>query len=413
MVEQLLNNDLLTGGAILGSLGLLIRWVQPQLARLWWWIRNSLIVTVIVTDEFKQFKWVSYWIADHPYTRYSKRVSFDSFVKKSVANNELLMSLAPGRHLLWHNKRPILVKRVMDKLQMKDEGVSSIRYEWVLLIFGSREYVDQLFKDMEACYRKHVEGGVATYQADMYGYFKESQQVKPRSLDSVLLPENIKTEIQEDLQEFLNNDAWYADKHIPWRRGYLLEGIPGSGKTSLIRALASHFNLNLYMIPLQEVTDGQLVSLLNQAQKGIVLLEDIDRVGQGAKLTFSGLLNALDGALSIDGRIVCMTSNYAETLDEALIRPGRIDRRFRFDYAKKPEIAKLYERFYPHSDGSDFAAKIEPLNVSMAAVQGHLLKYRTDPGKAVRNYGELQTHALRSQDGVNDVQSGHNFHGSA
>lgn len=394
--EQLLSNELLTGGAILGSAGLLIRWIMPQIHRFLWWLRNRFIVSVTVTDEFKQFKWVSYWIAEHPYSSKAKRVSFDSFIKKTKGG-QLMASVAPGMHLLWHNRRPLIVHRVMDKLQMKggDFDSSSIRHEWELSILGSRAYVDKLFEEMRECYIRNTEKGVSTYRADKYGGYDECDQVRKRSIESVLLPATIKKEIEDDLQEFLDSEEWYHDRDIPWRRGYLLEGVPGSGKTSLIRALASEFDLNLYMIPLQEVTDEHLVDLFNRSKNGIVLLEDIDciyskRDETGGGATFSGLLNSLDGAMSLDGRIVFMTTNHPEQLDKALIRPGRVDRSFHFGRAKAREIAQMYDRFYPGSKNSKmFGAAVERIGATMAEVQGYLLLHRDDRSAALHNIEDI------------------------
>jgi chaperone BCS1 len=60
------------------------------------------------------------------------------------------------------------------------------------------------------------------------------------------------------------------------------------------------------------------------------------------QLTLSGLLNAIDGVFSTHGRILVMTTNHPEVLDEALIRPGRIDCKYLFDNCDTEQIKDLF-----------------------------------------------------------------------
>ena len=98
------------------------------------------------------------------------------------------------------------------------------------------------------------------------------------------------------------------------------------------------------------------------------------------RLTFSGLLNALDGVASSDMRILFMTTNYVEKLDDALIRPGRIDFKQNINYCTQAQAMTLYNNFYPESSENDkeyfssaFSLYNEP--VSPAKLQGLFLKY--------------------------------------
>ena len=82
-----------------------------------------------------------------------------------------------------------------------------------------------------------------------------------------------------DVEKFLNGSRWYYDRGIPYRRGYLLHGPPGSGKTSFVLALAGHLDFNICVLSLSDsgMTDDRLNHLLTQAPpRSIILLEDID-----------------------------------------------------------------------------------------------------------------------------------------
>lgn len=114
-------------------------------------------------------------------------------------------------------------------------------------------------------------------------------------------------------------------------------GPPGTGKTSFILAIAGKLNLNICPLNLTDssIDDDTLCTLLsNLPKRSCVLLEDVDAIfvdrdsvnkDNKCNVSFSGLLNALDGVRSTDGRILFMTTNHKEKLDEALLRPGRAD----------------------------------------------------------------------------------------
>ena len=203
-----------------------------------------------------------------------------------------------------------------------------------------------------------------------------------RSIDTVVLDEEQKFECLSDINEFLQAARWYANRGIPYRRGYLFYGAPGVGKTSLSFALAGVFGLEIYCLSLTEVTltEEDLIMLFTALpQRCIVLLEDIDCAGVSRPqptseekksrrkskrssrkndpeasppskltnaITISGLLNAIDGVATAEGRILIMTTNYPDKLDPALTRPGRIDMRIEFKLASKQQIKELFLRMY-------------------------------------------------------------------
>lgn len=141
----------------------------------------------------------------------------------------------------------------------------------------------------------------------------------------------------DDIQKFQNSEEWYQKRGIPYRRGYLLYGPPGTGKTSFTLAVAGALKLNICYLNLSSgrLDDDDLNDVLSSApDNSIILLEDIDAIfvqresvtqGHQRGVSFSGLLNALDGVRSQEGSILFMTTNHREKLDPALLRPGRCD----------------------------------------------------------------------------------------
>ncbi|KAK9872280.1 hypothetical protein WA026_017083 [Henosepilachna vigintioctopunctata] len=235
------------------------------------------------------------------------------------------------------------------------------------------------------------------------------QPRRKRPIQSVVLDEGISDRILTDCQEFISNPSWYTERGIPYRRGYLLYGPPGCGKSSYITALAGELGFSISVLNLSErgLSDDRLNHLLSVApQQTIILLEDIDAAFVSRedtpqqksayeglnRVTFSGLLNCLDGVASTEARIVFMTTNYLERLDPALIRPGRVDLKEYIGYCSAYQIELMFRRFYPGSDSALqaklFAENIKSFDkkVSPAQIQGFFMFYKhEDPEVVLKN----------------------------
>lgn len=236
--------------------------------------------------------------------------------------------------------------------------------------------------------------------------WEECQQKRPRTLDSVVLDSNIAETVCSDMKRFMESSDWYISKGVPYRRGYLLYGPPGTGKTSFVQAVAASLNLNICYLNLSggNLDDDGLNTLLNNAPlRSVILLEDIDAIFvertsvqqatmMGRSVTFSGLLNALDGVRSQEGRILMMTTNHREKLDPALLRPGRADVHVELNYASEKQMKGLFRKFFPDSSPDQqqaFANELPEFKINMAKLQGHFLKHRESPDLAIENARSL------------------------
>ena len=232
-------------------------------------------------------------------------------------------------------------------------------------LYSQRHVFEDLFTEAHRLAQQFTEGKIIVYTPRAVSWEKFGEPRRKRPIESVILDKGVKGHIVEDVKDFLSNAKWYYDRGIPYRRGYLLHGPPGSGKSSFIQALAGNLDYNIAMLNLSEwgLTDDRLNYLLTIVpRRSLVLLEDADAAFsnrrtqtdsdgyRGANVTFSGLLNALDGVASAEERLLFLTSNHAERLDSALVRPGRIDMTVRIGEATRWQAAKLWDRFYGELD---------------------------------------------------------------
>ncbi|MEM8729710.1 MAG: AAA family ATPase [Pseudomonadota bacterium] len=230
-------------------------------------------------------------------------------------------------------------------------------------------------------------------------WWSELGTLSPRGLETILADDDRIDRLVEDLRWFFASEEWYRQRGVPWRRGYLLHGPPGTGKSSLIRALASDIEAGIASVSLSapQMTDEDLREGLATAPQGALLvLEDIDAMfsgrqsgDAGAQLSFSGLLNAIDGIGAQEGRALVMTTNHPGQLDPALIRPGRADVHVELGPVRPETATGLFRRFFPGEEAlaEAFCAALGDQSVTPAALQSWLLLHASNPAQAATAEG--------------------------
>jgi len=193
-------------------------------------------------------------------------------------------------------------------------------------------------------------------------------------------------ELRKQLSYFVTEECnkMYKNLCIPHRKIIMLSGPPGTGKTSLIHSIASEYEHNVGIIEFnKDLGDRQLRNALRRfPKKMIIVIEDIDCLFDQRKsnddfknsITFSGLLNALDGIVSGKNCIIFITTNHLENLDSALKR--RIDCYIEFDYASEFQIKVLLETFFPDSSSENLnicAKTMTSVNTTTNVVQKYAI----------------------------------------
>ena len=184
-----------------------------------------------------------------------------------------------------------------------------------------------------------------------------SKRREKRPLSTVYTNDNIGQKIYEDIQSFLHSKDLYIQNNILYKRNYLLYGNPGTGKSSLIFALASELNFKINAIDLKSLRSvSDILQKITDTSKTIYVFEDIDALSTTIKernmnnkpddnkrvempnnlpdlapnsrvegINLSDILNVLDGLYTAEGAICFFTTNHIETLDKAFMRDGRMD----------------------------------------------------------------------------------------
>ncbi|CAO1616925.1 unnamed protein product [Parajaminaea phylloscopi] len=299
------------------------------------------------------------------------------------------ISLVPGPGTHYFRYQGTWIKMTRERNGKLLDVTTGSPWETLTLttLYRSRSVFSRLLSEAEGLASTKAEGKTTIYTAWGLEWRAFGNARKTRQLDSVVLTRGQRDRVVSDISAFLSRGQWYARRGIPYRRGYLFHGSPGSGKTSMVQALAGEMDLNICLLNLSErgLTDDRLTHLLSMApERSVLLLEDIDAAfpsrlahsgraeadGQSAasgsqssgssssappvreyqtSVTFSGLLNALDGVASGESRIVVMTTNHVERLDPALIRPGRVDLIEELGDADPGMVRDLFDRFYSAS----------------------------------------------------------------
>ncbi|ORX92083.1 P-loop containing nucleoside triphosphate hydrolase protein, partial [Basidiobolus meristosporus CBS 931.73] len=174
-------------------------------------------------------------------------------------------------------------------------------------------------------------------------------------LDAVSLERCNEDLLKLDLEAFLNDKDFYQQLGLPYRRGILLYGRPGTGKTSLVNAIASELSRDLYMINLKEIdSDASLNAIFNSIPPNqIIVVEDCDTQSRGfgalgkgggidGSFSLATFLANLDGHCLAPGNIIILTTNHPEMLDPAIVRPGRMDLKIEMGYCSHYQIQKMY-----------------------------------------------------------------------
>lgn len=233
------------------------------------------------------------------------------------------------------------------------------------------------------------------FTSSAHGYWNcyDGQNNLIQKMDNIYIPHKTKGMIVNHITNFVKDRDRYELFGKSYKTTLLLTGIPGSGKSSTIKAIANMFGRSIYYLNFaKKLEDDVLLDLIKQiSDDSILAVEDIDSYfedgkAQDVNVNHSTILNIIDGGYNANnGLIVIMTANNLKCLGEALTREGRINLIVEFDYPKKTEVESAFKAFVKVGEGlgvddefAKFYKEIKDTQISMSGITDYLFNHPSD-----------------------------------
>lgn len=182
------------------------------------------------------------------------------------------------------------------------------------------------------------------------GVWRDASSYPKRKIESVIHGNNVPQQLVDDMRKFVQQEIEYNDFGFPFKRNYLIVGPPGSGKSSLIIAAASELDFDVcYLTITQNMTEQDLCAGIHAlTDRSMLVIEDVDVIcatatsgSRSAQAALAVLTNVLDGTLHRHGLITVLTSASPESLEDVLVRHGRIDYTARLSTLNKKQVGEM------------------------------------------------------------------------
>lgn len=335
-------------------------------------LRRQLTTSVVFDntgDAYNHDNWTSFiqWLNDCNRSQYSRLWRLESIISDGYRPGALktvhsyqqlddtnLMHIRPGGGKVLFFHKGTLCSVTISQVEQKLNASARATFAARISILGRN--TNRLKKIVDEFTVKAKPETTSVY---VYGSnWDRLTEINPRHLDTVIVNKRQKESLCREVTEFLQSEQWYKDRGLTWALRTILYGQPGTGKTSLIKALAMHFGYNLAILKLDRLSDSNIeAALASVPRKSFVLIEDFDSIGSIKKkpksrqnetaalreieeppsldtttfgdmfatLTLSGFLNALDGIATPHGTIIYLSTNVLDEIADNVKRSGRIN----------------------------------------------------------------------------------------
>jgi hypothetical protein len=370
LLESIKTNQFFQGGFVLGILtGILMYfktialWIKDRIFRHFYYDclitqddKLYLYADLYIRENYShKFKKVEARYTSNKSNTYIKEIDEDeSDVMRSDVAPPVVNTPVNDILFVWHKWRFLIIYCTRERLEAAHSTYDAHYHEITVSGLFAKKSIKSLLEKMGNYGQKYVQ----THNKDKVeikvwgnGNWHVDSHRKPKELSKIYFKQ--KQALITDVKEFLKSKDWYTNRSLRYSRGYLLHGPPGNGKTSLIHSMGREFNKTVSIINLNNLTDEGLIEAMRSLEPNSILaFEDVDSAFSGRKnkdkngLSFSTLLNCIDGTYAKDDIIVIFTTNHIEKLDPALIRPGRVDFRVKLENPDLSIIKEYVENFY-------------------------------------------------------------------
>tara|TARA_B100000497_G_scaffold63612_1_gene71850 strand:- start:1519 stop:2772 length:1254 start_codon:yes stop_codon:yes gene_type:complete len=398
-IDSALATQFFQGGAllaILASIG-----YQSKSAFIWLWTRfiRAIKYSVYIdeTNDELYTAFSSWYYTNSPK---SFRNVFADIKKGDDGQYTVQLSQQFDLNILRYKGRTLFVNKDRETLENSNAIGNRHLHNYTIYGFFARKIINRLLEECcqtkckEELAHKESKGLRIHFNINSVWDWKRLKRVK--TFDGIFF--NKKQELLDDIDNYRKNGLLYESLNISNKRGYLLSGPPGNGKSTIPLAMAKDLGMNIYYVNLSNiVSDGDLQSYMAEVHdNSILVFEDIDvLVGNNSttrsggtrdntRVSFSSLLNVLSGVFEPDNCIVVMTTNHPDKLDPALIRSGRVDIHLEIDNPDIGVARQFVTRFYGLDPiGYRFPDNLQ-LSIPMAEVQDYCIRNPNDPDAVVK-----------------------------
>jgi chaperone BCS1 len=376
-LHQFYTNQFLQAAIVAGFLGGLSYMCRATPKKIWRFIRRTISTDVQFNSDLPDYNFIQELISKEIVSSnlsrrylYSCEENYD-WEQEEYAKTHIGLTAGYGVHWGWFKNPVSMFGRTfvwIDRELMNEGGSNTEKFkEKINLTFMTRRrrVIEAFTRMVEEKAGKLHDIPTVQLHVNNGDWWKKGGKLPIRPVSTVFTKDNAGQMIVAKIKEFEARREWCLLRGLPHRLGIMLDGPAGTGKSSLLHAIASETGRTLYYLNLGGVDDDkELMNLLSSGRnwkKTLLVIEDFDATGvkvarkeedtEGKQttekkgVTLSALLNSLDGLIAPDGLVVVATTNYPERLDPALVRPGRFDIRVHLgplDYPQFDAMARLF-----------------------------------------------------------------------
>lgn len=360
------NNEMMAAGIsvyILGTASYIFRNIP---GRLWRFIKRQTTISITFNNGGWEHSVIMNhfinWVDPRIIIGLSKTLSINP--KENARAGASVVGIGYGIHFFFYKHRLYWIR----KETLESSG--SERQKEQISVYTLGRNLNALKRLAEAFLPKPDEKHKTwVYRMDADGDWERYTAIPKADLSKLAMDPKFKQTLIDQISHFKENRDWYYDRHLAYKLSYILHGPPGTGKTSLIKAIAAEFNMNLCIINIHSASDKMLEHAMSQVpSNSIVVVEDFDSCSatktrsasdKGVMstssndvsfLTLSGFLNVLDGVHALDNCIVFLTTNHLDYIDPAVYRKGRIDYIYELGPVPAKEVRKYTAYLFPEND---------------------------------------------------------------
>lgn len=386
ILETIQNNPLLVTGLGLGSAGMITFWIKNVPHSIFSAFKREFTTELLITSQNAILCDILEWIEVNNKNRSFRKLKLSAKPSTQWGNNSSRMaSIGYGSHYIRYHNAFLLLHLSKDSANQTEHDKDILT---ITKLGRSREIFTDILDEVEVMNDDESKTSTKLYKMEnSWNYIKKQEK---RSMESIFVEKNKKDTIINTLSKFIDSENWYINHGIPYQLGILLYGAPGTGKTSLIKAIAGYLDYPIYYLSpknLEKIEDA----MSTISDKCVVVIEDIDSnslthsrenknkseensiLEKYESVSLSEILNSLDGMFSTHGRILIATTNHIESLDAALVRPGRIDLKIEIGYVNNEIFEDFINSFFPENSINLNQITIKP-KTTIASLQNLVLQ---------------------------------------